>query len=220
MDGGNISELKFATDNVLTSNKIKYLIICLYPYLTQNHGTKGNEIDPKEYWGSILSFLPLKILLCKIRTKLFPNTDKFHSSTWGYNDANILRAHKPPGTTYNLSFMPTIQKNPDPIYIDPIAYNELRDVINLARKNNVRILAYYYPIFYNAHINQKYNGTWDKYKNKISQLFTDADLVWDMNDPEYYYITRNPVSYYDGCHLNYTAAIQVLKVIETKLDAL
>ena len=212
MGGANISELKYAADNVIKKGKIKYLIICLNPYITKNSGKKGAQIDEKEYWGSIFSILPIKIIKSKIKVLLIPEGDAFHSSEWGYNDFHI---HKKDIIFHDIVEERKLNPRSD-IIIDKTAYKELKSVIDLAHKKNVKILAYYYPfyhVFYNHYV---ISGSWENYKKEIDKLFVKNDIVWDMNSREYHYITQKYESYSDG-HLNRKGARLVLKVIEKKL---
>lgn len=215
MQGGNISELKFATDNVLHLGEIKYLIICLYPYITKNSGVKSYQIHEKEYWGSLFSMIPVKLHV-KRMMNLVGLPDAFHASEWGYNDFNVHNKH--------IKFADIAKKiKPDPaasIVVDPVAYSELADIINEARIKGVKILAFYHPIYYKSFQNFKKSGSWEYYQGKMNPLFdSSTDIVWDMNTPEYQYITGDVRSYSDGHLSNYGAEL-VVEVIGKKLDAL
>jgi len=50
------------------------------------------------------------------------------------------------------------------------------------------------------------------YKNKISQLFSEEDILLDMNEIEFKHINQDIKSYSDG-HLSYTGADKVIKEI-------
>ncbi|GJL65831.1 MAG: hypothetical protein NPIRA05_08020 [Nitrospirales bacterium] len=215
MVSANISELKFALDNVLPSGRIKYLIICLYPYLTKDSGRKGRQIDEKEYWGSLFSLLPLKLLYGKINSIVRPELDVFHSSEWGFNDINLHTKH--------IIFREIVEQHrKEPggtIRIDPVAYAELQSVLQLAHEHKVQVLAYYFPLYVEFLRAYEKTGTWDLYQGKINRLFDSSDLVWDMNQPEFAYITDEYTSYSDG-HLSSRGAHLVAQVIEQKLSAL
>jgi len=61
LNGGNISELKYIADNIIQRGNLKFIIICLYPYMTKDHGRKTSSIDPREYWGSLGSKQALEL---------------------------------------------------------------------------------------------------------------------------------------------------------------
>ena len=215
MVSANISELKFPLDHVLTSGKIKYLIVCLFPYLTKDSGKKGRQIDEKEYWGSLFSLIPIKLLYGRLKSIVRPELDVFHSSEWGFNDINLHTKH--------IVFQEIVeQRRNEPtgkIRIDPLAYSEIKSVIQLAHENKVKVLAYYSPMYVEFLRAYQKTGAWDMYQTKINQLFNSADLVWDMNQPEYAYITSEYTSYSDG-HLSNLGASLVAQVIGKKLSEL
>lgn len=213
LNGGNASELMYVSENVLNSKNIKCLIICLHPYITASSGTKGMQIDKKEYWGSLFSFFPFKFYKRKIKTILHPEKDIFHSSEWGYNDFNMLLKNK-------VDFSVIVENNKnvgkEEIIVNPVAYSDLQNMVDLAHKNNVKVLAYYYPIFHDWYDNYVRSGEWGRYTSKIDKIFGDNDVVWDMNSPEYQYINKDYRSYTDG-HLSYYGADLVVSSIYDQL---
>ena len=212
MNSGNVSELKYPVDNVLNSGKMKYLIICLYSYLTKDSGRKGRQIDEKEYWGSLYSIIPLRLMLRRLKSILWSGDDIFHNSEWGFNDSNIKKKN----LVFN-DFVEKRRKTPrSEISINSDAYKELKSIIELARAKDVKIMAYYYPVYFEYTGVYRKSGAWKKYQDKVNKLFSSDDLVWDMNLPDYDYITHNQSSYVDG-HLSYLGADKVLSVIEIKL---
>lgn len=215
MSGSNISELKYPINNVLGHEHIKYMVICLYPYLTKNSGRKGRQIDEKEYWGSLYSTIPFIIMAKRLYFALFPNKDVFHSSEWGYNDENKIKK--------NVNFQDILNKRRikenKKIIVDPIAYQELQAVIQSARENNVTILAYYYPAYFEFLKGYENSGAWEMYQGKMNQLFLQEDVVWDMNLAGYEYITHNVKAYSDG-HLSNLGASYVVSEISHQLSLL
>jgi hypothetical protein len=205
MAGANISEIKYAIDNVLNKGNIQYLVICLYPYLTKNSGLKGRQINEKEYWGSLYSLLPIRILAASLLHKIFPGSDIFHASEWGYNDTNLKKKH----IKFSRIIVKKKKNYPNKIFIDPIAYKEFQQIIKLARAKQVKILAYYFPIYYEFSQIYKKSGAWNYYQAEMNKLFNKDDLVWDMNLPEYEYITHNKKAYIDGHLSNFGADLVV-----------
>lgn len=214
MNGGNISEIKYAIDNVLEKGNLKYLVVCVYPYLTKNSGIKGRQINKKEYWGSLYSLIPMRVAMAATAYQVFPRLDQFHDSEWGYNDSNLSKKH----IVFENIISRKIENHPKEIVVDPQAYNELREVLDLARLKGVQIFAYYYPIYYEFIDVYRASGAWDWYQEEMNGLFTKDDLLWDMNEPDYDYLTHNTRTYIDG-HLSDWGAEQVVEVIETKLKS-
>jgi hypothetical protein len=212
MAGANISEIKYAIDNVIKKGNIQYLVICLYPYLTKNSGLKGRQINEKEYWGSLYSLLPVRILAAISLYKIMPGSDIFHASEWGYNDTNLKKKN----IQFNRIIDGLKKKHPNKIVIDPLAYKELQQIIKMTKKKHVKILAYYFPIYYEFSQIYKKSGAWSYYQAEMNKLFGKDDLVWDMNTPEYDYITHNKKAYSDG-HLSNFGADLVVSDITKKL---
>lgn len=210
MNGANISELKYAADNVLKHENTEYLILCLYPYITKDSGIKGRQINPKEYWGSIFSFLPLEMLRSKYSARSNPERDGFRESTWGYNDITA-------GRKIRFEDVVRTREPESEIIIDQNAYDELKSVIDLARENNIQIFAFYYPIFHDWQQNLEATGAWDYYQKEMGDLFDEGDVVWDFNTPEYHYITKDYASYMDG-HLSRVGADRVIEIIAEKVN--
>jgi len=216
MNGGNISEIKYPTDNVLKCSRMKCMIICLYPYLTKNSGLKGSQIDKKEYWGSVFSLLPIKVYLIRFLKRFSKKPDPFHDSSWGYSDFNVFKK--------NVNFKEIIKRKNvlpgsiDTVAIDTIALSELKSVINLAHDRNVKVVAYYFPIYYDFFKGYTHHA-WLYYQTEMNKLFNENDMVWDMNTPEFDYIRKDMEAYSDG-HLSNQGAAEVLKVIDEKLAGL
>lgn len=212
MNSGNVTELKFATDNVLRKGSVDRLIICLYPYLTKNSGIKGRQIDQKEYWGSLFSIIPVRMYLRRVKNLIWPNRDIYHSSEWGFADSNLLKKH--------INFARIVERRRqhprERMDIDPVAVQQLQSIIDLAHEKNVQVYAYYYPVYFEYLNEFRKSGFWQEYQERMNSLFSEEDIVWDMNSEQYDYITHNLASYSDG-HLSDLGADMVLKDIQAKL---
>ncbi len=212
MNGANISELQHAAQNVLSHENTKYLILCLHPYITKDSGIKGRQIDPKEYWGSIFSFLPIEMLMHRYKAISNPTLDKFDQSEWGYFEFQRFWKH-------DFKDIASTKEFDDEIVIDPVAYEELKRVINLANDNQVQVLAYYYPTFHGWQEEWEASGAWNQYQREMQRLFDEDDIVLDLTTPEYYYITKNYASYTDG-HLSDLGSQYVIKIISDQMNQL
>lgn len=215
MNSGNITELKYPLEVLMKSGKIKAVVFCLYDYTTKDSGVKGNQLDKKEYFGSLFSDIPFDILKNKVKYKLLKRGyDVFRSSSNGFNDFNMSKKC--------IKFTEVSKKymeNPrSKMIIDERAFEELNDLLIDLRQNDIKIYAYFYPIYkewFEVFVN---NGEWNNYKERIMTLFNrETDMIWDLNTAEYDYISKNPESYSDG-HLSDKGAEEVLKVIDKFLS--
>lgn len=214
MNSGNITELKYPLEVLAESGKIKAVVFCLYDYTTKNSGVKGNQVDKKEYWGSLFSDIPFDVLKYKIKFKLLNRgVDVFHNSSNGFNDFDL--------TKKDIDFKKISEeymKDPrDELYIDLSAFEELKETVSVLRKNNINIYGYFYPIYREWYEIFEKNGEWDRYKRVILSAFDPSqDVIWDMNSEIYGNFNSNKEHYSDG-HLSRIGAEEVLKVIENQL---
>ena len=215
LNGGNISELKYIADNIIQRGNLKFIIICLYPYMTKDHGRKTSSIDPREYWGSLGSKQALELYIDKLFRKLGFRHDRYND--YGHNNYNLI-AEKPNTEPQKAQLKTNDKANPQEIAnkvvtIDEIAYNELVQLVNAARRKGIKIFGFYYPYYI-----EKYNETaFTSYKDKIDKIFTKQDFIWNMNSEEYINFRSDLSNYYDKGHLSWKGADYLIREINNKL---
>ena len=220
MDGGNISELKYAVDNVLKYGHLKVMIICLDPYITINHRTKSSQINPREYYSTLGSLFTLKYYVYKFlgfskhtfgdETTGFTHNeyaDKNKNSTQHINSlVKELNTKEVKGDLYSLD-------------VDKIALHELAEIIKNAKKKNVQVIAYYYPRPKRIFEQKNYYLAYQLYKNSVDNLFnSNEDIVIDFNTPQYDYIRDNDSLYSDGLHLTKEGGYEVTATLKSLLN--
>ena len=215
MDGGNISELKYAVDNVLKYGHLKVMIICLDPYITINHGTKSSQINPSEYYSTLGSVFTLKYYLYKI---LGIKHKEFQDETTGFTHNEY--ADKDKNSTQQINSLIkkfSTQNTKSDLYslnVDKIALLELSKIIKKAKKKNIQIIAYHYPRPKRILEHNNYHQDYLLYKKTLDNLFTTTeDIVIDFNTPKYNYIRDNDAFYSDGLHLTKEGANKTLNVL-------
>jgi len=213
MEGGNATELRAAALNAIERGHLRFIIFCLGPYITKNSGIKGNEIDSKEYWGSLFSLLPLRLAQAKLALKARNASDVWAGSEWGSAEL--------PRQTYTWNDF-VERETADPveqeIRIDPVAYQHLGDIIRAAHQHDVKIFAYFFP--YNVWSAQTavHSGDWGRYRARILSLFDpQRDIVWDMMSPDYASLRQDAACYSDG-HLSGAGVTLMLADIQRTLD--
>lgn len=213
MEGANATELKAATVNAIERGQMRVLIICLGPYITKNAGIKGNEINEKEYLGSLFSLLPLKLAETKFEDRRQPAHDMWAGSEWGSADL--------PRQTYSWdAFIRLAQSEPveSEIQINATAYRDLAAIIRAAHQHDVQIFAYYFPYNVWAVQTAVESGDWSRYQTRTNALFDlKRDVVWDMNAPDYDSLRQDVSCYSDG-HLSKSGISLVLADIQRRLD--
>jgi len=210
MDGANATEIRDVALTALDAGKMRFIIVCLTPYITKDHGIKGAEINPKEYWGSVFSLLPLDVL--KAKWAAGSKADPERASAWGMTSF-IQRPHM----TWER-FMKS-EANGSNYYadLDPVAVEHLGEVLKAARAKNVQVFAYFYP--YNRWFTDSVDAAmWKRYRTAVEALFEPGrDVVWDMTGPEYDPVRTDPGCYTDA-HLSAAGARMVLADIKRVLD--
>jgi hypothetical protein len=211
LGGGNVTELKYLAENIIQRGRLKAIIICLYPYMTKDHGCKTTYIHPQVYWGALgsrelLNFYVNKVLIHKgWRPRL------------AIDDYGYLRASR---TGMGVTATKTSRTNPvganseDLYVVDEQAYRELDEIIQMARRRQIKIFGYYHPVWLGAFDEQRFLT----YKTKIDHLFGTDDMIWDMNTDDFIAFRGNPDNYNQTAHLTEKGADFVRQGIQDKLD--
>jgi len=214
MNGANISELKYPLENVIKSNKLKVLIICLDPYLTKDSGKKTSAIDPQEYWSTLGSLFTLKYYLKKYLALNNVENDPFRDSWYGfrYNDIDIYENYNAKEEIEARHKL--IVDGKYKIKTDPVAIEELSDILALARKHDIKILAYYYPVHKKIFETHQYQVEIKRYRAQVEELLTSDDVVLDFNTEEFNYIRDDYETYSDVSHLSSVGGNRLIRVIQ------
>jgi hypothetical protein len=218
LNGGNISELKYIAENVIQKGNLRFVIICLYPYMTKDHGRKTSSLDPREYWESLGSLQILYLYFHKALIKLDFQHDTFND--YGYDNFNLKAEEQ---TSIELKASKRINYNGDIllrgaskkiIVTDEIAYKELAQLVDLARSKGIKIFGYYYPYYLGNYEATGFNS----YKDKIDKIFTQDDIIWNMNVSKYDNFRSDLSNYYDREHLSWKGADFLICEINKKLS--
>lgn len=217
--GGNVSELKSIVENVIQKGNIKFIIICLDPYITKNHEHKTSSMSRQEYWGSFGSKQILKIYCEKLFIKLNARYDFYND--YGYNNFNLTEEKQ---TDIMKKTTKSLNNNKDKAvtkdsgetveFIDEDAYKDLSQIVNLSRQRGVKIFGFYYAYYIQNYSEAKFKS----YKNRIDRIFTKQDVIWNMNTDEYYNFRNDPSNYYDKSHLSWKGADFLIREINNKLN--
>ena len=221
INGGNVSELKYIADNVIQRGNLKFIIFCLHRYMTRDNGRKTSYMHPQEYWSALGSKETVMMYTEMILVKFGLKTSIYNE--YGFNNFN-LHWEKPvkqtPATFYkNTQAMvnPTDNENYkikfQPEYIDEVAYNELADIIKLARERKIQLFAFYYPFYVGKYNRERFNS----YKDRIDKLFTNQDCVWNFNSDEYVEFRNDMSNYYDRTHLSWKGADFIISEINDRV---
>jgi hypothetical protein len=211
MDAGNSTELRAAALNAIERGHMRVIVICLSNYVTQDSGMKGPQINAKEYWGSLFSWLPVDVWDAKRKILSGKIPDTFAGSEWGMG--NML-----PRSTYPWDEFARIQgQGRSDMQFRDLGFKYLQDIIDSAHSHQMQVYAYFFPYTVWRIKTYNRNGDWAKYQARARALFDPAkDVVWDMTSPEYEPFNADPGCYTDG-HLSKAGAGWVLTDIQRHL---
>jgi hypothetical protein len=210
MDGANATELREVALTAISRGNLRYIVICLTPYITKDHGIKGAEINSKEYWGSLFSLIPVEMLSARWRGR--NRIEANEASTWG-----MVSFAQRPHLPWEQFMRSEANGSNYTVDLDPVAVQHLEDILKAARLHNIRIFAYYYP--YNRWFTESVDAAmWQRSRSAVAALFDSKnDVVWDMTAPEYNPLRSDPGCYTDA-HLSAAGARLVLADIRRVLD--
>ncbi len=219
MNGVKVSELRIAAENAISMGEMKFMILCLDPYLTWTGGVDEGFIGPKMYWSSLGSMFMLKYYLIKRRQQAQSTTDPFSKSHTGFVDYSHLPQD---GTSEELVLrrIEEYRASDTPIYrmnIDEEAYFDLGELLSFTRAAGVQIFAYYYPKAKAA-----YDVVEDEYavfKGRVDELLNDDDVVIDFNTSDFDDLRTDYDSFRDGYHLTPKGADVVLATLSHTINA-
>ncbi|MBL4702285.1 hypothetical protein JYU15_00905 [bacterium AH-315-I18] len=217
--GGNATELKLLVESAMNTGKFKILIVCMSPFITKDHGIKSNQLTQTTYIDTLCGELSFKIFCSKIAIQLNSESHaEFNNSQWGTTNFQLKAWKKTKFASENLPYLDLPSEyGSHTDFVDTRAVDQLKELFELARAKNINIIAYYYPI-YKGLFNKQYGSQgWKDYKNQVHHVFTEKDLVFDMNASEYREFTRNIDNYSDG-HLSESGAHVFSKLLASKVQ--
>ncbi len=207
MNGANICEVAPAALNALNRGRMRYLVVCLDPYLTKNSMMKTSELNPQLQRSALGSLFTMKLYLYKLVYTLCPSKDSYRDSWWGYKLLDGRQAARGGDEQAN-----TAATEPESLHIDDKALEYLEKILEAARSRNTTILAYFHPRFKNDGSEQDQAHL--EYKARIIRLFKPQETVLDLNGPEFAHLTGNSDFFHDGVHLTAKGGEMVCSIIE------
>lgn len=201
MMGANITEQKTVVEKAMEDRTPRFVVLCLHPYLTHDHGMKTGMITPKEYYGALGSFSLYKAYALRIiRTyNLLPNkypANQFND--YGFNDYEVL-----------LHDVPAREKIEEQLHlenaidasVDSVAWIEFNELINHFVKDDVKIVAYFHPL--PRPLFEKYEGPLMGYQHKVAEaLKGKVDTLIDFNEESFAFFSSDFSNYIDHGHLS------------------
>jgi len=210
MNGANICEVAPAAINALEKGEMRFLIVCLNPYLTKNSMMKTSELSPHLLKSTYGSLFTIRFYMYKRLYTLFPEKDFYRDSGWGYL---LIDPERTKMTQKEVNkHAASIASNSVPLFIDPVATKCLQNILETARKKDTTILAYYHPM--PKKVLDATRNKYLSYQKQIQELFTPDDTLIDLNSSRYDYLTEDISLFHDTVHLTKKGGDAVLGLID------
>lgn len=217
INAGNAYELKHVFEPAASSGRLKYVVLCLHPYIVKESGFKTKGFGTNYLELALFSRTAGQIAAAAGSGRSMETPDVFARSEAGWNDFDQIKDLEKLDFRAYAARMAQAVPGSQSFHVDPRALQDVRDIVALAHRNNIRVFAFYFPndIWSFEAI---YRSGWDAFRSDMAVIFGPEDVVWDMNTPDYDFIRANPDAYSDG-HLNRTGARLTAKVLQDRLAA-
>jgi len=203
--GGNITEVKIVADNVLSRKRLKVIVFCVHPYLTETHGKKVGGMGEEEVRAAFGSLHMLRDYL--IAFQVLRGHRRLFVDEYGVADATQLgRAAQ--RIRWEQGWRPT---SPEPVEMDPAALAEYAELVERARSQGATVIHVNPPIYYDRWMLSR--AAYDKYFSQMASLFRPEETAIDFNTPEFDRFRKAPESFADGGHLSPAGADYVMGVL-------
>ncbi len=200
INGGNVEDVRPIADNVLASSSLRLVLICIHRYLTQDHVRKTDFMTTQEYWGALGS--PQLLTAYISRMAIHFGVTQAHHDSWGTDhfDAYADPNGSAPIIRKAVADIQHGSKAVENYQIDPVAFNELRNLLVEARRPWRRLVVYYPPV--PAPILELRSDALARYHAAIQTILRPGDVVVDFNTPAYAAFRADSRNYIDYSHLS------------------
>lgn len=213
--GANISDLHHLINNMIDRGNMKLAIICLDPYLTKDFGPKAATINDKEYFGALGSINLLRTYAMYIVRRNHLMTSKLASEMSDENGWTNFELERGPLDPQAAIAKKVELKQHEDTHIDERALNELKEVLQQLREKNIKVVAYFSPV--PRPIYEIGRDDYREFETRMSSLFNENDVLFNLNDEQYSPITSDYRTYIDHGHLSAAGQAFVLQEINSHI---
>jgi hypothetical protein len=205
IDGANITEEKVLAENVFAREKVRLVLLCVYPHMVSNHGRKTAYMQPRDYWTALGSTQLLREYLNRILARL--GRRKAIDNEFGVADYSGLEQDVDPlKVDYRLSHR-------EELVLDETAGAEYAALLDEARAHGARIVAFIPP---------HYSGVWNgpdyaAFLARMNRLFHPDEKIIDFNETKYEKFRNIRENFYDGVHISGKGADFLISELNSRL---
>lgn len=217
--GGNISQIRLCTENVIRNGSPKLLIICLDPYLTRETGLNDRRLNPRMYWSVLGSTFSFQYFWDRFEKTWSKKIDGFADSWNGKRDLAKINMNKNLDPEKAIKdFARVVERGKPDLTVSNEVLAEFRALLEKARSSNVQVVAFFYPqpyLVFKAEEVQ-YRG----FQEQVRTLFSRNDTVYDFNGDEYLAFRQDYTNYSDHGHLSVKGADFIVGELDRKLSTI
>jgi len=197
ISGANLSEEKLIADEVLAEAKLRWLVLCVHPYLTMTRGRKTEYMTPREYWSALGSLDLFFVEGSKLLVDSGLKAD--HHNEFGDSDYTSPGKGAREQTDAYIEERRRSGKPHHMFNIAPGALDDFRDLVARAAAAGVR-LAVVYPPVYKPRFDVE-RGDWEGYWRKVELLLPPGTRYLNFNAPQFDAERDDFANFQDGAHL-------------------
>jgi hypothetical protein len=197
--GINLTEMKPIVQNTVQGG-VKNVIMSISPYMLETSGSKVVDLNRKIYYGAFGSIDLYQTYFVGIirQLNLLPNKfPKGQINGYGVNDYRALIRQR--DVAEQIDDQIEIHKN-DELKIDPVAVRELKEILEILEKNDVKYIIYYHPVPARMYESRAVNES--KFRDVIKEIVPDTSRIVDFNTAEQLPFTTDLSNYLDHGHLS------------------
>ncbi len=210
--GSTIAEEKAVLNNAVNRGHMKIAIIVLLPSLTGSHDMRTAYMTPHDYnasFGSVQTIIidtqaAMERFGSKLHLPASAATHKFAQD--GAMNFPMARESSP--------IVPPLEEAE--IKGDPIAIDELKEMLNSLHAHGVKVYGVYAPLY--APRWQMQGPELRDWQARTSRLFSPEDTLIDLNDGQLAALEANRDNFPDYLHLTPEAAAQLMANLVCRIE--
>jgi hypothetical protein len=215
LNGANISEASLIARPAIERGNVKLAAFVVYTYLTLSHGLKSQYMTERDRWSAFGSVMLFQTYAFDVLSRVgaVPSLyDEFggyayHRKSAKLNPKQIAQAIESARS----------EKGTAAYAVDPVALDEYRALLDLARAKGAKVVAIV-PPFYQPKLDAV-GAEYAAYQAKLMPLFGPSDIVVDLNTSAYRALREDPANFHDHTHLSPRGADQVMDALAAALRA-
>ena len=197
--GINLTEMKPIVGKAIEGG-LKQAVLSISPYMLESSGAKVVDLNEKLYYGAFGSVDLYQTYFVAIIRHLNLMPAKFPKgqiNAYGVNKYSTLLKMR--DVSVQIDEQIGIHKN-DKFKVDSVAIQELKDVVGMLERNNVKYIIYFHPI--PARMYQSSVANQVEFRQLVKKIVPDTSRIVDFNTHEQLAFTTDLSNYIDQGHLS------------------